>query len=482
MNQAVVLAFVAIGGLVTLGLFMWLEWSGRREVVFGLILVLLVIEVVLYPGQGDVPSVIFNPTFGRQAFRLVELTIPLALFARFLVHGPPRRMAVTDLAWAAFLLWWLEGTAVGLMGHNPTQDVLFNGKAIIFIGGGYALASRLDLSRLLNPRTCSWLIGLLSAAAATLTFMTLTGRIIVINLPLIPLDNFGPYQGDPSTIVWALAVPLTLVELCRRHPSALRMTALLLLVVSPLAGNQRASLIGLTAALVIAVTAMLLPTWRERVTGRRLRVVVPAVGLLLVIASGGPFAVGLGTPAAGFTSRVVTTFTAVGKQESAQARVVLWAEAEKFIAEKPVLGWGQGQWVVIPASRTTPAEATPTHNIALDLMLRDGLVGLLLFVIAFLLVVRDGLRVWRVHRDPRVAAMALGCAAALIGLVAKGMVESVFDQVRLSTMFGFLLGGVACAINSTIAATVAERSPPSADLVGPSRWTPQALRQPRTEW
>lgn len=481
MTQPVVLAFVAMGGLAVLGVFMWLERSGRREVVFGVILVLLVVEVVLYPGQGDVPSVIFNPTFGGQAFRLVELTIPLALFARFLVHGLPGRVTVADLAWIAFLLWWLEGTAVGLMGHNPVQDVLFNGKAIIFIGGGYALTSRLDLSRLLSARTCSWLIGLLSIAAVTLSIMTMTGRVIAVSLPLIPLDNFGPYQGDPSTIVWTLAVPLALVELCRRHPSALRMTALLVLLVSPLAGNQRASLIGLAAAVVIAVAAMLLPTWRERLTGRRMRVVVPAVGLLLVTASGGPFAVGLGTSAAGLTSRVVTTFTAQGKQESAQARVVLWNEAEKLIAERPVLGWGQGQWVVIPASRTTLAEATPTHNIALDLLLRNGAVELLLFLIAFLLTARDGLRVWRIHPDSRVAAMALGCVAALIGLVAKGMVESVFDQVRLSTMFGFLLGAVACAANSVAAARVAEHSPAPGEPTGPSRRA-RAVPQPLTDW
>jgi O-antigen ligase len=459
MSQALVFYFIALGALAVLGLFVWLERSGRSEVVFGIILVLLIVEVVLYPGQGDVPSVIFNPTVGGQAFRLPELTIPAALFARLLVHGLPRRLTPTDLAWAAFLLWWLEGTAVGLMGANPTKDVLFNGKAIIFIGGGYAVASRLDLSRLLSPRTCSWLIALLSAAAATLGFMTLTGRTVAVNLPLIPLDNFGPYQGDPSTIVWTLALPLALVEFCRRRPSALRVTALLLLVASPLAGNQRASLIGLAAAVLVAVAAMLLPTWRDRFTSRRMRVIAPAVGLVLVTTSGAALAVGLGSPASALASQVVTTFTAQGKQESAHDRLVLWSQAETLIAEKPLIGWGQGQWVTIPASRTVPAVRTPTHNIALDLLLRNGLVGLLLFLIALLLSVSDGLRVWRTHPDPRVAATALGCTAALIGFVSKGMVESVFDQVRLSTMFGFLIGFIACALRGATTQSVVEGAP-----------------------
>jgi hypothetical protein len=462
MSQALALYFIALGGLAVLGLFVWLERSGRSEVVFGIILVLLIVEVVLYPGQGDVPSVIFDPTFGGQAFRLPELTIPAALFARFLVHGLPRRLTWTDLAWGAFLLWWLEGTVIGLLGANPTKDVLFNGKAVIFIGGGYALASRLRPSWLLSPRTCSWMTALLSAAAGTLGLLTLTGRIIIVKLPLIPLDNFGPYQGDPSTIVWMLAILLALVEFCRRRPSAIRVAALLLLVASPLVGNQRASLVGLGAAVVVVAVAMVFPTWRDRFTSQRWSVLAPAVGLVLVIFSGAALATGMGASTSARASQVVATFTAPGKQESAQSRIVLWGQAEKLIAEKPVFGWGQGEWVTIPASRTVPAVRTPTHNIVLDLLLRNGLVGLLLFLIALLLAVNDGLRLWRRHPDPRVAAMALGCVAGLIGLVAKGSAESVFDQVLLSTMFGFLLGLVACAVNDASARSMIQPAPPTA--------------------
>jgi hypothetical protein len=447
MSQALVFYFIALGALAVFGLFVWLERSGRSEVVFGIILVLLIVEVVLYPVQGDVPSVIFDPTVGGQAFRLPELTIPAALFARFLVHGLPRRLTPTDLAWGAFLLWWLEGTVIGLLGANPTKDVLFNGKAIIFIGGGYALASRLRPSRLLSPRTCSWLTALLSAATGTLGVLTLTGRTIVLNLPLIPLTDFGSYEGDPSTIVWMLAIPLALVEFCRRRPSAVRVIALLLILASPLAGKQRASLIGLAAALAVVAAAMVFPTWRERFTRQRWSVIGPAAALVLVTFSGAALLTGIGGSTSALASQVIATFNSPAKQESAQTRIVLWGQAEPLIAEKPVFGWGQGEWVTIPASRTVPAVRTPTHNIALDLLLRNGLVGLILFVIALLLTVNDGLRVWRRHPDPRVAAMALGCVAGLVGLVAKGSAESVFDQVRLSTMFGFLLGLVACAVN-----------------------------------
>jgi O-antigen ligase len=86
------------------------------------------------------------------------------------------------------------------------------------------------------------------------------------------------------------------------------------------------------------------------------------------------------------------------------------------------------------------AQSKLTHNILLDLALRTGVVGLILFVVAVALTFRDGVRTWLRQSDDRIAALALACTAALAALLAKGMVESLFEKYRLAVFLGLLVG------------------------------------------
>src|SRR5687768_2264384 len=81
-----------------------------------------------------------------------------------------------------------------------------------------------------------------------------------------------------------------------------------------------------------------------------------------------------------------------------------------------------------------------THNLIGDLLRRTGLVGVVRFVAAVAFSGRDGLKAWRYHVDARAAGLALGCVAALAGILAKGMVESLFEKYRLATLMGLLFG------------------------------------------
>ena len=84
-----------------------------------------------------------------------------------------------------------------------------------------------------------------------------------------------------------------------------------------------------------------------------------------------------------------------------------------------------------------------TENIGLDLWMRSGLIGLGLFVLALFFSLFDGLQAWRLHPDRMVAVLALALVAVVVGFVAKGMVESIFEKYRLATMLGLSLGHVA---------------------------------------
>lgn len=66
----------------------------------------------------------------------------------------------------------------------------------------------------------------------------------------------------------------------------------------------------------------------------------------------------------------------------------------------------------------------------------------MLFLLAVGFSLGDGLRAWRRHADGGAAALALGCVAVVAGLLAKGMVESLFEKFRLATLLGLLLGAM----------------------------------------
>jgi O-antigen ligase len=85
------------------------------------------------------------------------------------------------------------------------------------------------------------------------------------------------------------------------------------------------------------------------------------------------------------------------------------------------------------------------HNIAFDVWLRLGLIGLLLAAGAALTLAGEALRSWRRATDTQVAGLALGGVVALAALLAKGMVESILEKDRLVVMLAVALGLMASA-------------------------------------
>ena len=88
------------------------------------------------------------------------------------------------------------------------------------------------------------------------------------------------------------------------------------------------------------------------------------------------------------------------------------------------------------------------HNLAFDLWLRLGLIGLTLFFVAVADSVLGGLRAWRRHADPRTAALALALVAVVAGLVATGFLEPLLDEYRFATLFGVSLGMLRACVTS----------------------------------
>ena len=90
------------------------------------------------------------------------------------------------------------------------------------------------------------------------------------------------------------------------------------------------------------------------------------------------------------------------------------------------------------------------HDIALDLWLRLGLIGLVLFALAFRRLLVGGVRVWRRHPDPRTAAPRAGTGGGVGGLIATAFLEPFLDEYRLATLFGVSLGMLRGTVTSMV--------------------------------
>jgi O-antigen ligase len=132
--------------------------------------------------------------------------------------------------------------------------------------------------------------------------------------------------------------------------------------------------------------------------------------------------------------------------------------ARPLIADRPVFGHGLGvQYDFWNEGYVVFTRTDLTHNIFSDLLLRGGAVALLLFLLALVATSVSLARGWLSHPSDRSAAFALGVGAAVIGLIGKGMAESVFEKYRLAATLGLGIGAMMSA--GLPAAVRARRAP-----------------------
>jgi len=182
---------------------------------------------------------------------------------------------------------------------------------------------------------------------------------------------------------------------------------------------------------------------------------------LAAVPTVGSLALGSSDARLPFEQEVQETFTSLGKQQSAQSRLNQWKKARELIEERPVTGWGLGKtYRHYDAGHLEFFETNYTHNVGTDLLMRTGAIGLVLFVLAMSLSFLDGLRAWRRQTDDIAAVLGLASAAIIAKLLAKGMVESLFEKYRLATLLGIVLGIVGSVAVRPMRARFEERVKP----------------------
>jgi len=456
-------AAVVAGGLF----YVFTQWerSAREHWVVFFILGMLIVEASLYGNYNNVPRGIFHPGTGSFQFRLPEVVISVALLARLAVKGWPLRIGFPALAWTVVAAWWTLEMVEGLLRHNSTVYLPYEAKAIIYVMGGYALASGVPVRRFLEgrgfERTVRW-----SALIATVLIAMTMGKVSYnVHLPLVPLSDTGPMGTDAAVIFLAVGIIGLLFELTKEHRSRRNLVAVVPLVLSPFFAYQRGVLLMAGAAVLV----MLLVA-SGRTARRRLRVRAGEVLVTVLAVVGGALAVAI-IPAvtaqksvtAPFSSTINrtlgTTLSSRAKQESAQDRLTKWDVALRDAEQEPILGQGLGfEYSYFQTGPNVFIVTDLTENIGLDLWLRTGFIGLGVFLLAVVLALANGFATWRLHPDPMVAVFALALTVVVIGLLAAGQVESIFENYRLATVLGLSLGMLRSAVTSGGGGPTAMRS------------------------
>jgi O-antigen ligase len=468
MSLIMLLAYAAVFAVSAFWFLVRLERRGRSVTTVLIVLWILVIESALYDNPNNVPNGLFHPGIGEDpnpddeiidyaiSFRLVDLIVPIALAARLYAVGLPDRIRGSSVWIAAFITWLVGAGLIGFINGTSPGLITFELKAIVYLGV-LGLAASVPPGAYLEGGGLHRLIYGSALIASALIVSDGLSLDFALDIPILPLPDVGAIGADAASVFVALGVfALTLASFQEQHRLRLFAAAGPLLVAPALAG-QRAAILGLLISVAILLIGLVLTTRRLRATATEFALLA-LLGLgLATLPPAASLALGSPNARLPFAEDVETTFSSTGKRQSAEARLNQWRKAGELIEERPVTGWGLGKtYVHYDPGHREFFETNYTHNIVGDLLLRTGAIGLLLFLIAIVLALADGWSAWRRQRDDLAAALALASTAIIVGLLARGMVESLFEKFRLATLLGIMLGIVGSTAVSPLRARYGE--------------------------
>lgn len=427
-------------------LFSVFERADRAPCVVAVIWAILLADSILYASQNVVPTGIFHPTAGPLSFRLVDVAVVAGLVARLVAGRHSRRLSGAGLLWAALIAWLVASAALGLYNHNSANLVTFEGKAAIYLGA-MALTASIPFERYIDGGQIARLVRVSGVLALVLIVTDKTGIRIAANIPGLPLVDTGRLGSDAGTLLAAFGVIAVAMALYDERDRARWLLPAAPLVAAAFAADQRAAMLALLASLIFLVLLAPRGQLKRRITPTETLL----MGLAAVACVLAPLLIQLqtspATPTVPYVPELTETLYGRSKVLSAQERVNQLRAARSLIAERPILGWGLGKEFTYYRTGYRRFEKTNlTHNIAVDLWLRTGIVGLAFFVAAMIATLAGGIRVWRRVRDPATGALLLGSLSVVIGLIPKGLVENLFEKYRMVLLLGLMIGMVSSGV------------------------------------
>lgn len=136
-------------------------------------------------------------------------------------------------------------------------------------------------------------------------------------------------------------------------------------------------------------------------------------------------------------------------------REQIWAEARREIIERPVTGYGPGNFPVAStrsASESASVRPHHAHNLLLTWAAETGIPGALMvlgFGIALFLVGRRAARAVRAERGEEDRAVVVSLQASLIAMAGQGIVDYTFRNSVLFLVFWAVTGALLAAHRTT---------------------------------
>ena len=433
---------LVVPALAFFALFAGFERADRAPSVVAVIWAILIADSVLYASQNVVPTGIFHPTAGPLSFRLIDVAVVAGLVARLVAGRHERRLSGAGLLWAALIAWIVASAALGLYNHNSGTLVTFEAKAAIYLGA-MALTASIPFERYIAGGQILRLVRVSGVLALVLIVTDKTAIRIAADIPGLPLVDTGRLGSDAGTLLAAFGVLAVAMALYDEHDRARWLLPAAPLVAAAFAADQRAAMLALLASLIFLALFANRGLVRPRITPTETALVALAAVACVLAPLLVQLQVNPGKQKVPYVPELTETLYGRSKILSAQERVNQLNAARSLIAERPIFGWGLGKEFTYYRTGYRRFEKTNlTHNVAVDLWLRTGVVGLAFFAAAMVTTLLGGVRAWRTVRDPATAALLLGSLSVVVGLIPKGLVENLFEKYRMVLLLGLMIGMV----------------------------------------
>jgi O-antigen ligase len=142
--------------------------------------------------------------------------------------------------------------------------------------------------------------------------------------------------------------------------------------------------------------------------------------------------------------RITSMFNFSTEDNTGVARAKIWTAALKIIADHPIKGIGQDQFLYQDPKYGVPQmrffTTSHPHDFVLDFWLRLGLPGLLWVLAAIGYFFWQTLRLWHRLRGTALGALVLGLMASMVDFVVHGLLDMAYFTMDLALTFWLTFG------------------------------------------
>lgn len=348
------------------------------------------------------------------------------------------------------LLYW--GIATVAMAASPEKMAAFSGWVKLTL---YLLLFAFAARVLRSPKLRSWLISIYLLISLVVSFYGIRQWIDQVeplatwNDPTSAQANATrvySYLGNPNLLGGYLlpAIALSFVAIFAWRSWAQKSLALTMLVVNCFClryTGSRGSWIGF----VVLVFAMLILMWywwsiyMPRFWQKwSLPIAVGSLAGLLILA------VVLVEP---LRDRVFSIFA--GREDSSNNfRMNVWVSVFDMIRDRPILGIGPGNNVfnkIYPLYQRPRYSALSAYSVPLEIIVETGFIGFTAFLWLILVTFNQGILQLKQTRDAAnyQGYWLIGAMAAIVGLIAHGVVDTVWYRPEINTLWWLMMAIIA---------------------------------------